>query len=298
MTTALRRVAHISALRPMEDSVNPGAIPVTEPIVAGYVLPSRFAWKQSDWDRFTNSIKIRITPSASVTGVGIQVLDVETGDATAAQAPGWAVAQRKLGQIPTIYCSGSLWQSVQNAFNAAGVAQPLYWIAAYPGGGQVLPILNGITAIAHQYADPPASGGDYDVSVVASYWPGVDGGMMSDFDTVVPVKDANGNVITNVSYGWMLINLYSKNFWAGGTPPWDGPSMYQLMKDTSAKLDALATTLSADEVALLAAIKAEPAVTVDATALAGALETAGLPQQLVSAFVAVLAKATSATPTT
>jgi len=280
-----RTIAHLSPLlRSMKDSVNWAAIPIGTPLVAGYVPPSGFAWPDAAWKRFAGSTLVRITPSVVTTGVGIQVLDVETGDARPDQAPGWVVAQRKLGQIPTIYCSMSLWPTVQAAFNTAGVAQPLYWIAAYPGGGAVLPVLNGIQAIAHQYADPATSGGDWDSSVVADYWPGVDqGGMMSDFDTVVPVKDANGNVITNVSYGWMLINLYSKNFWAGGTPPWDGPSMYQLMKDTSAKLDALATAVSgvdADE-------KAAAAATLAAVAKVSAIDPATLEADLHTALTAL-----------
>lgn len=158
-------------MRTMYDSVTAGNIPTSAQLVAGYVSPSGYAWSAANWARFPNSVLVRITPQVSHTGVGIQVLDVETGDATPAQAPGWVKAQRALGQDPTVYCSQSVWQTVQNEFNAQGVAQPHYWIAAYPGGGStVLPSLNGIVAVAHQYADA----GPYDLSVVADYWPGVD----------------------------------------------------------------------------------------------------------------------------
>lgn len=163
-------------MRTLYDSTNWSAIPTTAQMVAGYVPPSGFAWPQSAWNRFPNSIHVRITPQVSTTGVGVQVLDVEQGDATPAQAPGWVARQRSLGQDPTVYCSASLWPTVQRAFAAAGVPHPCYWIAAYPGGGPTLPTLNGITAVAHQYADPATSGGDYDLSVVADYWPGVDQG--------------------------------------------------------------------------------------------------------------------------
>lgn len=157
-------------MRLMYDSVNASAIPADAQMVAGYVSPSGFTWSSASWARFPTAVKVKITPQVSHTGLGIHVLDVEKGDATAAQAPGWARAQRALGQDPTVYCSSSIWGAVQAAFRAAGEAQPHYWIAAYPGTGQNLPTLNGLTAVAHQYSDP----GPYDLSVVADYWPGVD----------------------------------------------------------------------------------------------------------------------------
>lgn len=98
-------------------------------------------------------------------GIGI-ILDVESGDATPQSAPHWVVERRAAGVNPTVYCSESIWQTVINAFNAAGVPQPNYWVAAYPGGGAFVP--GG--AVAHQYEDT----GPYDISVVLDYWPGVD----------------------------------------------------------------------------------------------------------------------------
>jgi hypothetical protein len=66
-----------------------------------------------------------------------------------------------------------------------------------------------------------------------------------------------------------------------------------------ATLAALASALSADEVALLAAFKAtQVAAPTDPTAVATALEAAGLPTQIITALLAVLAKAAPATPTT
>lgn len=158
-------------MRTMYDSVTATDIPTSAAMVAGYAAadPS-FAWSPADWARFPNAVKVVIATRASVTGLGIHVLDVETGDATPAEAPGWANTQRALGQIPSVYCNASTWPSVQSAFTTAAVDQPYYWIAAYPGGGPVIPA----GAIAHQYADPGTSGGHYDLSVVADYWPGVD----------------------------------------------------------------------------------------------------------------------------
>lgn len=94
------------------------------------------------------------------------VLDVEKGDATPEQAPGWVVARRDAGVDPTVYCDLATWPAVRQAFASSFVAEPHYWIAAMPGNGQAL--YPG--SIAHQWIDH----GPYDESVVADYWPGVD----------------------------------------------------------------------------------------------------------------------------
>jgi len=103
------------------------------------------------------------------------VLDVENGAARPEQAPGWVQRRRTVGVDPTVYCNLSIWPTVRAAFTASGVPEPYWWVAAYPGNGEEL--YPG--TVAHQFADPPASGGHFDLSVVASFWPGVDGGSMS-----------------------------------------------------------------------------------------------------------------------
>lgn len=141
-------------------------------MVAGYVDKIVLEpWSQSDWDLFPNAVKVQVVKKAS-SNFG-HVLDVEPGDATPAQAPGWVKMRRAAGlATPTIYCNLSTWPSVQNEFNIQGVAQPLYWIAKYDDVKN-FPSLNGITAIAKQYHgnDP----NNYDLSWVADVWPGVDG---------------------------------------------------------------------------------------------------------------------------
>jgi hypothetical protein len=139
-------------------------------MVAGYVdeysIPK---WTAAEWNMFPNAVKVRIAKKAS-TNDG-HVLDVEEGLATAAQAPVWTAMRRKAGlATPTIYVQKSRWQEVQNAFNAAKVPHPLYWIAHYNGVSE-LPTLNGIKAIAKQYLGD-TNGMDY--SFVAEFWPGVD----------------------------------------------------------------------------------------------------------------------------
>jgi hypothetical protein len=56
-----------------------------------------------------------------------------------------------------------VWPTVRAAFTAANVAQPFYWVAAYPGSGANVPP----GAVAHQWIDH----GPYDESVTVDWWP-------------------------------------------------------------------------------------------------------------------------------
>jgi len=150
--------------RTMYDAVTPGNIPANAQMVAGYV-DGRYAWHANDWARFPNAVKVRIAVFSS-TNDG-HVLDIEPGCSTPASAPGWVQRRRAAGVDPSVYCNTSTWPTVRAAFAAAHVPEPHYWIAAYPGIGAALYA----GSVAHQYADP----GPVDISVVADYWPGVDG---------------------------------------------------------------------------------------------------------------------------
>jgi hypothetical protein len=159
-------------MRIMYDSVTPSAIPTNAALVAGYV-DGRYAWSGAEWARFPHSVKVRIATRAS-TNDG-HVLDVEQGDATPTQATRWVVMRRAAGVDPSVYCNASTWPSVRAAFESAGVAPPHYWIAHYDG---LTAIPSG--AVAKQYNDPPRSGGNYDISAVADYWPGIDPKVVPD----------------------------------------------------------------------------------------------------------------------
>lgn len=176
-------------------------------MVAGYVDKIVLEpWTAADWALFPNAVKVEIVKKAS-SNFG-HVLDVEPGDATPAQAPGWAKMRRAAGlATPTIYCNASTWPSVQQAFRDQGVAQPLYWIARYDDEKN-FPTLNGITAIAKQYhGNDPAN---FDLSYVADYWPGVDGEDMAITDEdvnkiwngLVPNKTNGRNDPARELLGW------------------------------------------------------------------------------------------------
>lgn len=152
--------------RLMFDGVTPASVPAGAAIYAGYVggeWPSYAALAAAHPAALHVSIAVNADEDA-------RVLDVESGDATPAQAPGWATAQRKGGNpYPVIYMDEANWPAVKAAFAGQGVAAPLYWVAAYVKDPTKVPAIPA-GAIAVQYYDY----GGYDASVVADNWPGLD----------------------------------------------------------------------------------------------------------------------------
>jgi hypothetical protein len=146
----------------MYDGVTVADLPAGAQLYAEYV-DGHYANTQAVAERFPGAVHVPIAVFAS-TNAGV-VLDVEQGDASPAEAPGWVQMRRAHGIDPSVYCSASTWPAVRDAFRAAGVAEPHYWIAQYDGAAE---IPNG--AVAKQYE----STAGWDMSVVADYWPGVD----------------------------------------------------------------------------------------------------------------------------
>ena len=148
----------------MADATNPANLPVGWDLYGGYI-DGKYQSYAGAVARFGAAKCVPIAVF-STTNNGL-VGDCENGDMTPSTAVNWVVMRRAAGVDPTIYCSEAAWSAVQNAFNAAGVPQPHYWIAAYPGiGPQLYP-----GSHAHQYQDVDNL---YDASVVADFWPGVD----------------------------------------------------------------------------------------------------------------------------
>lgn len=149
-------------MRTMYDAVTPGNIPPTATMVAGYVD-----------GLYRNVAEMRTRfPHAQLVGIAVsshtndgQVLDVERGDATPDEAPGWVTMRRAAHVDPTIYCNSSTWPAVRQAFHGAAVPEPHYWIAEWDGAPTIP-----AGAVAKQHSDA----GPFDVSSVAPYWPGVD----------------------------------------------------------------------------------------------------------------------------
>lgn len=155
-------------VRTMYDSTNGFDIPVGAQMVAGYV-DGRYRWTQSMWDNHPNAVHVRIAVFAD-TNDG-HVLDVEPGNATPEQSPGWVVMRRTGGTEPSVYCNAATLPEVRRQFNAQGVPEPHYWIADWDGVAALDPGM-----VAKQYADDKMLGEHFDLSVVADFWPGVDSG--------------------------------------------------------------------------------------------------------------------------
>jgi hypothetical protein len=154
-------------MRTMYDSTTAADIPAGAQMVGGYV-DGKYAWTPADWARFPNATHVKIAVFAT-TNDGT-VGDREQGDMTEADLVTWVRMRRAAGVDPTGYCSESNWPACRAAFAAAGEPEPHWWVASYPGAGAVIPA----GAVAHQYADPITSGGHWDLSAVADYWPGID----------------------------------------------------------------------------------------------------------------------------
>jgi hypothetical protein len=140
----------------MRDSIYGNQIPNDTPVVAGYG-DGRYIWSPSWQDGtnwfalFPNSVVLVIVVSAADSG---DILDVENGDATPAQVPGWCDAFNRPGRrAPTVYCNRSAWPGV---IAAVGNRTVDYWISTLDGT-MFIP-----GAVAVQYVD----NGPYDSSVV------------------------------------------------------------------------------------------------------------------------------------
>jgi hypothetical protein len=162
--------------RTMADDIDVGNYPANPELVAGYVngawptalgLPARFP-----------GVPL-VTIDVNGTRPDAMVLDMEWGDATPEMCPPW-VAQHRVGDSgPVIYCSLSRVQEVLAAFVASGFRAPRgLWTAHYSGQPHLctpaacgLPAAAADLVVATQYADPPLSGGPYDLSLCAPGWP-------------------------------------------------------------------------------------------------------------------------------
>lgn len=167
------------------DSITASDIPADAPGVAGYV-DGWFAWLATDWDRFPHARKLRIAVRAG-TNDG-DILDVETGDATPAQAPVWVAMRRRAGLLrPVIYCNVFTWPEVVLAMTRGGQSCDYLIADPAPLGAQAgaLHTLQG--AIGVQYAWPPLSGGHYDLSWIDDAW-------LNPLSQVEPVHYEEDNV--------------------------------------------------------------------------------------------------------
>jgi hypothetical protein len=156
----------------MYDDINVSLIPVDAVAVAGYVDGkwSTYAQLAAKFPHAKYRLSIAVFPSDDA-----QVLDVEPGDATIAQAAGWVKRQKAKGNPrPDVYTAVSWGQTLITALTDAGYVYGKdyrWWSAHYTGqphlcGPACWPGLQ-YTAHATQWTDK-AGGKSLDESVCSA----------------------------------------------------------------------------------------------------------------------------------
>lgn len=122
----------------MYDSTNITNIPANPQAVAGYIN-GKFANFDALVRRFPHAkhLSIAVTSSADA-----GCLDIETGDATPADAPAWVRRQHARGiKRPVVYANTSTIVAVVNALTHSGIKRDEYlvWTAHYTGKPHIEP---------------------------------------------------------------------------------------------------------------------------------------------------------------
>lgn len=145
---------------------------------AGYATGSTgYVWTTADWDAHPGAVRIDQNTSAS--DYTADVLDVENGAATPAEAPNWVThalhsyhqAARPGQRSPVVYMNMSTMTQVVNELTKARITGIGLWIAAWNNAetsdaAKVMAGSGPYPVIGWQYADL----GSTDVSVVSSSW--------------------------------------------------------------------------------------------------------------------------------
>ncbi len=198
-------------MRLMFDSTTATDIPPGSELVAGYVDGAR-AWSARDWDRFPGRTLVRIC--AFNDRLDAQMIDIQPGNNDAQGVVPWVRAKWVRGQVPTAYCfsdagpAGYRISDVRAACDAAGVRRPLFVVAEWDNDPSTFDPQADPEIVAKQYANPALTGGHYDASVVADYWPGIDGGhamkprfVKQGVDSVV-MKVGDEPIVLDAAWDW------------------------------------------------------------------------------------------------
>lgn len=129
------------------------------------------SWPDADalQQRFPGKRVWRITVRA--TDNEGDVLDVEKGDASPGEAPGWVYRRRLAGHGgPAVYCDVSTWPVCRQAFTASQVPEPHWFVAAWGQGPTITPAWIAAGVVAKQHTSTP----NYDLSTVVDFVAGID----------------------------------------------------------------------------------------------------------------------------
>lgn len=153
------------------DSTNPRDIPAGVQR-AGY-CDGIYRWSAAD---LVGAVRIAVS---AATNDG-DALDVENGDATPDQAPGWVSRRRAAGvPRPWVYCNRSNRSAVEFNLKRFGITadQVALWVATLDGTQVVAAGPFPVAAV--QYANATLAGGHYDISLVNDLF-GPGGGSLED----------------------------------------------------------------------------------------------------------------------
>lgn len=148
----------------MRDSANIEQIDPATVDLIGYYVDGKYVPSNAALARFAGKVHVPISVNPSG-NLGL-VLDGPPDNGSVGEVPGWVARRRKAGVDPTVYTTLSLWPTLVQAMNTAGVAQPHWWIASWNERAEMID-----GAVAHQYDTVPNR---WDDSIVADYWPGID----------------------------------------------------------------------------------------------------------------------------
>ncbi len=150
----------------MFDAANANtALPTTNPAaIAGYVNGA-YQTFNALVKRFPKAKALSISVFS---GGDARCLDIETGDATPADAPAWVRRQHARGiKRPVVYANTSTMPAVIAALTASGIhrGEYLVWTAHYTGVAHIEP-----GSDATQYKNVEQGASNYDVSLCESYF--------------------------------------------------------------------------------------------------------------------------------
>lgn len=150
--------------------------------------------------QFPGKLYVSIARTASEDAL---VGDVENGDLTPNQLPAWVTRQRSRGTAyPWSYVNRSNWPSAKGACVAAGVDEPLWWVAD-PTSGGVIPA--GAVAVQYSYL------GIYDVSNVVDFIPGLDQEDPYMFDPIQLWDGATAHLIDSDGISYVVTPYPGQN---------------------------------------------------------------------------------------
>lgn len=220
-------------MRTMADSVTAADLPDGKDLYAAYI-DGEYADYTAAVARFgaDKVVPVTVDPTSAHGIVG----DGPPDNGTWTKWVAWVGRRREAGADPTMYTDGDQLAAGREAFAAQGVGEPHWWVASWTGT-EPTELPAGVVAL--QYASPEyGSGGHFDLSVVATHWPGVDPAPVTGhYDgfpgvpidpTLLPagevVKLPNGLVVVRAGPGAVeYVNPHDTPGRAAAAVPWDGP---------------------------------------------------------------------------